>query len=573
MSLTFSSTDVEIVSAAYQRWGEKCFAKLIGHWALSIWNPIYRSLILAKDPIGTRHLYYLIENDHVTWSTILEPLVQFAGKSFQLSEEYVASSFACLTKTHLTPYVGVHAVPPSSSVVIAPGKCVVSKYWEFQSGKQIRYRTDVEYEEHFRTVFAVAVRRALRSDRPVLAELSGGIDSSSIVCMADILIGRGESETQQLDTISYYSNSNPRFDELRYLVKVEEKRGRSGYHIDLDALAQTEQTATDLKDLVFDGFAINRFIATPDFNRVLPKKVFQCYAKYINLDGYRVMLSGGSGEDATGGYVPTPIPELQDLLVTARFIQLVRQLKAWARKMNRPRLDLLWEALRGFYGFSLMAPWAPKTSVPPWLEPSFIRRNKAALSWYPSKLKLFGGLPSFQHQLHLLNHKRRVLAYRNVWPELLCDVRYPYLDRDLLEFACAIPYDQMVGVGQRRFLMKRALAGIVPDDLLNRKRRATVGKKDAATSWVNVANANECFISEVLGIVDRTLLLEALEKARRGEEVHVNTLKRTLCLESWLGHLASHGVLKMPLGSQKAARSPLLSHGPSTTVGRESSAS
>jgi len=63
-----------------------------------------------------------------------------------------------------------------------------SKYWDFDPSKKICYHTDAEYEEHFRAVFGTAVRRNLRSDRPVLADLSGGMDSSSIVCVADLVI-------------------------------------------------------------------------------------------------------------------------------------------------------------------------------------------------------------------------------------------------------------------------------------------------------------------------------------------------------------------------------------------------
>src|SRR6266849_5075940 len=80
--LTINSTDVSIVAAAYEKWGTDCFAKLIGDWALSIWDANLHSLILAKDPIGTRHLYYALDKDQVTWSTILDPLVLFPGKTF-----------------------------------------------------------------------------------------------------------------------------------------------------------------------------------------------------------------------------------------------------------------------------------------------------------------------------------------------------------------------------------------------------------------------------------------------------------------------------------------------------------
>ena len=118
IDLTISATDVSIVAAAYEEWGADCFSKLVGDWALSIWDSKSRSLILAKDPIGTRHLYYSMDNDQVTWSTILDPLVLFADKSFALSEEYIAGWFSFFPATHLTPYIGIDSVPPSSFVVI-----------------------------------------------------------------------------------------------------------------------------------------------------------------------------------------------------------------------------------------------------------------------------------------------------------------------------------------------------------------------------------------------------------------------------------------------------------------------
>ena len=133
----------------------------------------------------------------------------------------------------LTPCVGIHSVPPSSSVIIQPGKHDVSKYWDFDPTNQIRYRAEAEYEEHFRAVFAKAVQRKLRSDTPVLAELSGGRDSSSIVCMADNVIARGTADTPRLDTISYYDDSEPNWNERPYFTKIEEKRGRTGWHINV----------------------------------------------------------------------------------------------------------------------------------------------------------------------------------------------------------------------------------------------------------------------------------------------------------------------------------------------------
>src|SRR5205814_4307574 len=133
-------------------------------------------------------------------------------------------------------------------------------YWDFDPGKKIRYRTDAEYEQYFRTVFATAVQRKLRSDRPVLAELSGGMDSSSIVCMADLIIARGQADCPRLDTISWFDSSNPNWDDPFYFAKVEEKRGRTGCHIDLGVPKQDEVRAQSSFASEFD-FDNDRFAA------------------------------------------------------------------------------------------------------------------------------------------------------------------------------------------------------------------------------------------------------------------------------------------------------------------------
>src|SRR5271154_117488 len=84
---TSGSTDLEIVAAAYEHWGSGSFAKLIGDWAVSIWEPKHQSLILAKDFVGSRQLYYALEKGHVSWCTVLDPLVLLARHSFKLEEE------------------------------------------------------------------------------------------------------------------------------------------------------------------------------------------------------------------------------------------------------------------------------------------------------------------------------------------------------------------------------------------------------------------------------------------------------------------------------------------------------
>ena len=559
-SATVNSTDVAIVAAAYQKWGANCFSKLIGDWALSMWNPNERSVLLAKDHIGMKHLYYSFDDKQLTWSTILDPLVLFAGKTFEICEEYMAGWLAIpvFPAAHLTPYVGIHSVPPSSSVLLQPGKHIVSKHWDFDPRKRIRYRTDAEYEEHFRTVLATAVKRRLRSDRPVLAELSGGMDSSSIVCIADTVIAQGAVECPRLDTISWFDDSydhlEPDSNELHWISKVEQQRNRTGFHVNTGALQQEEAKEVSSRKSFESEFDDDRFAATPVSNTRLSAH-FKQYAAHMKSQGHRVTLSGIGGDEATGNGVPTPTPELQNLLARGQLVTLFRQLNAWAAKMKSPRIPLLREAVQGF--FSARA-GAPKEIRPdPWLDPDFVRRNRSALCGYPFRMKLFGPLPSFQDNIGALECSRRLLARWTLHPELLREVHFPYFDRDLLEFMFAIPREQVVRVGQRRSLMKRALVGIVPYELLNRGRKTfarPVTRKDNSTEWLSLAEMGEHITSSVIGIVNPDQFGEALRKAQRNGEGTMKSLKRILTLEYWLRHLASKRILLNSMASTRTKK-------------------
>jgi asparagine synthase (glutamine-hydrolysing) len=548
-SLTNGSrdTDVAIVATAFENWGIDCFAKLIGDWALSVWDPSNRSLILAKDPIGTRHLYYSFDNNQVTWSTIQDPLVRLAGKTFALNEEYIAGWFSMFPAVHLTPCVGIHSVPPSSFVILRHAKHTVSRYWDFDPRTKIRYHTEAEYEEHFRVVFAKAVQHKLRSDRPVLAELSGGRDSSSIVCMADTIIACGAAETPRLDTLSMYDDSEPNWNERPYFTKVEEKRGRTGWHVNVGAQDQEPIPAPEPSPESADV----RFVPTPGFDGRTSPHFRTCMAS----QGNRVVLSGFGGDEVMGG-VPTPVPELENLLARAQFDLLAHQLKVWALEKRKPWFHLFWEASRGFFPPAFVG--VPKYMRPaPWLQSTFVERHWAALTGYPSRTKLFGPLPSFQENVGTLDALRRQLGRTALPFEPPYERRYPFLDRGLLEFMFAIPREQVVRPTQRRSLMRRALVGIVPDEILNRKMKAFVARSPMvaiSNDWAHFAEMTQNMLSSSLGIVSSERISEALQKVRRGEAVPIISLKRAFSVESWLKDLRALGIVDLDTTSKPKLR-------------------
>jgi asparagine synthase (glutamine-hydrolysing) len=552
-----AATDVAIVAAAYERWGTKCLAELLGDWALAIWNPSARFLLLAKDFIGTRHLFYAYDKAQVAWSTILDPLVLLGEKTLALDEGYLAGLVSFFPAAHRTPYLGIHAVPPSSFVLLRPGECTVEKYWDFDPGKQIRYPTDADYEEHFRSAFMQAVKRRLRSDRPVLSELSGGMDSSSIVCMADVVLAHGAAETPRLDTVSYYNDSEPDWNERPYFTKVEERRKRTGCHIEVGAPESSELASVS-----------EPFAPTP-FSRRRSSERTREFEACLTSQGNRVVLSGIGGDEFMGG-VPTPVPELMDLLARAQFKTLARQLTAWALNRRKPWIHLFLEAARGFFPVSVVG--VPQYLRPPrWLNPDFVKRQRDALRGYPSRVNLFGPLPTFQQGLFTIDALRRQLACSVLSREPLYEKQFPYLDRTLLEFICAIPRTQLVRPGERRSLMRRAMVGIVPDEILDRKRRAFAVRSPTTaicTEWAHLVKESREITSETLGILDASAFSREVDEAGRGREVHIVRMSRMLEIESWLRAMCGQGTLES--SSARAGRSPVAPRQTKQAIGEPS---
>jgi asparagine synthase (glutamine-hydrolysing) len=526
-----SATDVAIVAAAYTRWGLDCLPKLIGDWALSIWDSAAQELVLAKDFLGTRSLFYSVDRTHAQWCTILDPLVLLAGRRFSLNREYLAGWFGLFPAAHLTPYAGVYSAPPSSYVVVRKDSVETKEFWRFAPRETLVYRNDADYEKHFLELFGQAVKRRLRSAGPVLAELSGGMDSSSIVCMADrILASRGVG-APRLDTITYHSPVEPNWNELPYVEKVEAQRGRVGYRIEVGSNNAFH----------FDS-DVRQFMATPG-SLNSPGKSGQEFSRILQESQSRVLLSGIGGDEVLGG-APSPAPLLADLLAAGRLRTLSNQLVSWGLVLRRPLLSILAETLALF---CREANPARAVRPPAWLCPDFLRDHFRAVHGYPRRTHLSGPRPSFQESIGTINALRRQLSSFPLSTEPVYHKSYPYLDRDLLEFLFSVPPEQLLRPGQRRSLMRRALAGIVPPELLHRKRKAFVirGPLTAITSQLaNLTAMTQEMVGDSLGIVDSRALAATLHEVRSGRVVAVPSLTRAFAIERWLRNAAHWRVLE-----------------------------
>lgn len=529
------TSDAAIAAAAYDRWQNACFRRLLGDWALAAWNPQEVTLTLAKDFCGVRPLYYTIDKAAVTWSSLLSAVVELSGCPFTLDEDYLASWIVAHPSPSRTPYNSVHAVPPASYVLIQNGNAITRTYWEFDPEKRISYKTDARYEEHFLAAFSEAVRRRLRSDSPVLAELSGGMDSSSIVCVADRLLAEGATETHALHTVSYYSDAEPNWDERPYFQKIEAQRRQTGCHINVS------------KEPSFpEEYPCGRLVFSPGGYRPHTTAA-ERFAELLTSGNHRVLLSGFGGDEVLGG-VPAPCIELADLLATGHMRDFFRQIVRWALIDKTPVFQLIAETGALFLPRALRG-LTHQNSLPTWFETNFTRRHLLAAKRPRPRFHLFGPLPSFQNNLGTLEALRSQIAHSVLPSEPPYEKRYPFLDRDLLEFLYAVPRNQLLRPGQRRSLMRRALVGIVPDEVLNRKRKAFVVRSpmiDLSSNWTRLSELASDMVSARLGIVNARKFHEVLRCAHDGQEIHLVQVLRTLSLEYWLRHLHDASRLAVP---------------------------
>ena len=512
--------DARLVPELYERYGVSAFERIVGDWAASICCESENTLILAKDYLGTRSLFYRVKGKQVAWCSVLEPLLFLFGGLPKLCESYVAGWMTFFPEDHLTPYQEIHSVPPSSFVQIRPDKITTRCYANLENTPAIRYSSDRQYEEHFFGVFREAVRRRIGSPEPILAELSGGMDSSSIVCMADLLLAEGLPLTPRIDTVTYSDAIELTWDEMPLVSAVETRRGRIGHHMQI---GQFEETYREAKP--------SRFQAVPT-SLGATNGAAQAFASLVSRGGHRVILSGLGGDEILGG-VPTPIPELADLVARGRFAAFVRQSMRWAIAKKKPVVALWRTTLNQFLPHARDTFAATKYS---WLTKEFSERNSSFLGFSQPRIKLFGHSPSRQMNLWSLDVLRRQFACTPLASQPAYEWRYPFMDRDLVSFCFSIPREQLVRPHQRRSLMRRALAGLVPSEILERRRKAYVSRglvNTLRTEWARLGGSKELLLED-LGIANRTVLDVTVRDAERGRDVPIVPLLRTLTLEHWL---------------------------------------
>jgi len=185
--------DSFFILKAYQKWGEKCPEKLLGDFAFAIWDTENEKLFCARDHMGVKPFYYYLSDNAFFFATEIKALLTNLEVKYSLNEIKVAYFLSDINHDReITFYENILRLPAANALEVNFDTFKLEKYWELDPNKRIVLKSESEYSNSFLEIFNNAVKCRLRSAFPLGSLLSGGLDSSSIVCAArEILLKNG----------------------------------------------------------------------------------------------------------------------------------------------------------------------------------------------------------------------------------------------------------------------------------------------------------------------------------------------------------------------------------------------
>ena len=460
-----ADTDAEIILRAYQCWGEDCPPKIIGDFAFVIWDGRRQKLFCARDVFGLKPFYYRLQGQ--TFFCGSEVRQFFADENFspKPNEGMVAEFLAdTVTSKEETLYQNIYRLPPAHCLVVDAGGIRTTQYWFPAATKEIRYKNDREYAEHFLAIFTATLRACTRSHKPVGAHLSGGLDSSSVVGLAQSLIQKGTIPSHGFETFSLIFPGLS-CDESSYIQAVVQMCGVKNNTL------QIAQNRAFQPDIARESY----YFPSPPNGRMLDG-----IKKLAHEKGMRVLLTGIGGDEwFAGSYF-----HYADLLRQGKFIALLRT--ARVDKNLAAEVNLSHPILQ--YGvLPLLRPLIPDAAR------ELLRRWRGeAISTSPID-------PQFAQRVHLRERVRRKSELKNCksfaqqhifsiatdgWQtfrfelenrddaEFSLETRHPLHDRRIAEFALALPANQLSRQGQSKFILRQSMGGLTPETVRQRLNKA-----------------------------------------------------------------------------------------------------
>jgi asparagine synthase (glutamine-hydrolysing) len=518
-----TGTDTEVVLAAYSQWGSACVRRFNGMWAFALWDSEERRLFASRDRFGVKPFYYRHENGRLLFAS--EPRALLAAgvaakPNLPVIRDYLAQGY--LDHTVETFFDGIVRLPPAHSLTFDARGLRLDRYWKLES----KDAPSGDAEDEVRALIFDSIRLRLRSDVPVGTCLSGGLDSSAIVCVVDRLRETEAENARQVGAVqrTFTAYFEDRTADERPFANAVVERTRVEPHLitfDADELVASIDAIVDVQGEPFGSTSM----------------VAQWYVmREAKRSGLTVMLDGQGSDEIFAGYHGYFAPYYADLLTGGRLGTLRDELAAYRR-------------LHGA-GPALLAELVVRRFIPDrarWLARGRKRGGSSLLhgslpGGYTPESNGNTAFPDrFRRLLELILTARglpELLRYedRNSMAHSL-EARVPFLDYRLVELMFSLPPNELINQGMTKSILRRALGDLLPPVV--RDRVDKVGFVTPEGRFLREALgdlAADMFASASMrdrGWVDVTAAQDRLARHRRGEIDAGFELWRALNLELW----------------------------------------
>jgi asparagine synthase (glutamine-hydrolysing) len=456
-------SDAELILKAYRRWGTECAPHLLGDFAFVLWDPAQQQMFAARDALGCQDLLYFYDKNQVLLATRLNLLLQHPAVQPRLNERKIAEFLAVQWGDDVnTYYDSIYHLPPAHCLLVTPESSRLWRYWQVDPENVIRYAQTEQYAEHYRELIKESLRTRLRSAYPMGISLSGGLDSTSLACLAAEVLKEDGAPPGRLSSYSYVFDEYSNCDERAYIQPVLEQAAS------LYPIRPRMVKGDSLWPRPFHDDWLNlRDYPGQDPYYYLVQRILQA----AHQDGARLMLSGFFGDDLYSGSEYW----LADPLMSGHFRQAARLL-AQAGRQGTLKLNLLNLSLRGMLPAGLkkfyrrLRPRNPEWVE--WIPPQFAARIGLARLDTSADIQQKFRLPGQQNRYSALffnGYPESFSGYQIFGWENGVEFIFPYADRRIVEFVIALPTEQIALPDLSRRILREAMKGRLPETVRQRE--------------------------------------------------------------------------------------------------------
>ena len=433
-----SSSDTEVLLHTYLEWGTDCLSRLNGMFAFAIWDDRKQTLFCARDRLGVKPFYYFLSNEEFIFASEIKSILAVLKYKPEVNEK-IAFDFlvwGLLDHTSETFFDGILRLSPGSYVLAYQGSTQFKRYWDLPESEQ-KSKSPEENAEEFRHLFNEAVQLQMRSDVTIGCCLSGGMDSTALVCTAAPL----SSHPIKTFTARYLEKS---IDEWPYVLAVASK-------VEIETFSVLVQPA--------DFWA-----ALPDVVRSQEEPFGgpSIYAQWklmqtIRSNGVKVVLDGQGADELLCGYAKYFYYSLWEM---------------WTRRDLRRIIGALLLALENG-GVHLLDFQNALRYLPKSLQRIIGRSSQAGFDqeYLCQSTSPTRGMVMLQQTLDIQTYSLPVLLRYEDKNSMAHSVesRVPFLDHRLVEFALRLPMEHKIRGAQAKQVMRNALADIMPSQIMRRR--------------------------------------------------------------------------------------------------------